>query len=139
MFIVDHKNPGGRRWEVSLTEPTASHSVDNTVLARYDDATLRQPAVILAGLASEGTEAASEVLSNSDLLGSIFRNAPAHCRGGVLVETREAESASKFARRNLPRSSPTRNVRGSRGGATTQRFASDEAEATLRRAFPGRR
>ena len=81
MFIVDHKNPGARRWEVSLTEPTASHSVDNAVLARYDDATLGQPAVILAGLASEGTEAAREVLSNSDLLGSIFRNAPAQWQG----------------------------------------------------------
>ena len=81
MFIVDHKNPSARQWQVSLTEPTASHAVDYAVLARYDDATLGQPVVILAGLASEGTEAASEVLSNSDLLESIFRNAPGHWAG----------------------------------------------------------
>ena len=91
MFIVDHKNPGARRWEVSLTEPTASHSVDYAVLARYDDATLGQPVVILAGLASEGTEAASEVLSNSDLLGSIFRNAPAHWSGRNFEAVLETE------------------------------------------------
>ncbi|HVJ09656.1 MAG TPA: hypothetical protein VM554_14865 [Acidisarcina sp.] len=76
MYIVDHKNPAARNWSVLLKQPPSSQSSDFAIIARYHDTTLDQPVVLAAGLSSEGTEAAGEVLSDPGFLKALFQNAP---------------------------------------------------------------
>lgn len=76
MYIIDHKNPSARNWSVSLKQSPSSQTGDFSVIARYHDNTLDQPVVLAAGLSSEGTEAASEILSNPTLLRALLQNAP---------------------------------------------------------------
>lgn len=76
MYIVDHKNPSARNWSVSLKQSPSSQSTDFALIARYQDNTLDQPVVLVAGLSSEGTEAAGEVLSDPRLLKTLFQNGP---------------------------------------------------------------
>lgn len=76
MYVVDHKNPTARNWSVSLTQRPSSLSTDFAVIARYHDPTLDQPVVLAAGLSRQGTEAASEILSNADFLKMLFQKSP---------------------------------------------------------------
>jgi hypothetical protein len=76
MYIVDHKNPSVQNWSVSLRQPSSSLAGDFAVIARYHDTTLDQPVVLAAGLSSQGTEAAGEILSNPSFLKALFQNAP---------------------------------------------------------------
>lgn len=76
LYIVDHKNPTARNWSVPLKQPPSSQSGDYALVARYHDATLNQPVVLVAGLSSEGTEAAGEILSDPAFLKALLLNAP---------------------------------------------------------------
>jgi hypothetical protein len=72
--IVDRKNPTGKSWTVRLNESQSAQSNDYGVIARYRDTTIGQPVVIIAGLSSEGTEAAGEMLSDPNSLRALFKN-----------------------------------------------------------------
>jgi hypothetical protein len=49
---------------------------DYAVVARIHDQVSGQPVIILAGILGEGTEAASEVVSNSSYLDAMLQKAP---------------------------------------------------------------
>ncbi len=76
MYVVDRKNPSSRQWSVNLKQAPSSQSGDFAVIARYNDTTLGQPVVLAAGLSSQGTEAAGEILSDPDVLKELFKHAP---------------------------------------------------------------
>jgi hypothetical protein len=73
--IIDRRNPQAKAWVVQLNQSQAKQSIDYGVIARYHDTTIGQPVVIIAGLSSEGTEAAGEMLSNPDSLKALFKDA----------------------------------------------------------------
>jgi hypothetical protein len=75
-WIADRKNPTAHNWSIAMDQPYSSLSKDYAVIARYHDAMIDQPVVIVAGLSSEGTEAASEFLERSESLRTLLHDAP---------------------------------------------------------------
>ena len=59
-----------------ITLPGKSLARDYAVVARLHDKVTGQPVIMLGGILREGTEAASEVISNSAYLDAMLRNAP---------------------------------------------------------------
>ena len=73
--IVDHRNPQ-RFWTYQWQVPNTVLAQDYAVVARIHDNVTGQPVVILAGILAEGTEAASEVVSNPEYLNALLEKAP---------------------------------------------------------------
>lgn len=72
--IVDHRNLAQKNWTVALGQPYASLAHDYSMIARYHDKLLDQPVVIVAGLSSEGTAAASEFVAREASLRELNRS-----------------------------------------------------------------
>ena len=66
--IIDHKNPAARDWYISMGQPYGSLTRDYAMIARYHDKLIDQPVVIVAGLSSQGTAAASEFVARPESL-----------------------------------------------------------------------
>jgi hypothetical protein len=65
--IVDSQSPGTAPWTIDFSVPMYSWKSDYAVVARVDDPTTGVPVLIDAGIGSDGSLAASELLA-SDLL-----------------------------------------------------------------------
>ena len=74
--IVDRKDPGGKFWTYQWQVPNVALARDYAIVARFHDSVTGQPVVILAGVLAEGTEAASEVVSNPEYLNAMLEKAP---------------------------------------------------------------
>jgi hypothetical protein len=74
--IIDRRNPSGNRWTARMDSEHQAVGRDYALVARYHDAVLDQPVVILAGLTSVGTEAAGELLQKPDALRAMLHDAP---------------------------------------------------------------
>jgi hypothetical protein len=74
--VVDRKSSPKGIWELQWQVPGKSLSRDYAVVARIHDQVSGQPVIILAGILGEGTEAASEVVSNSAYLDAMLQKAP---------------------------------------------------------------
>jgi hypothetical protein len=74
--VVDRKSSPRGIWELQWQVPGKSLSRDYAVVARIHDQVSGQPVIILAGILGEGTEAASEVVSNSAYLDAMLQKAP---------------------------------------------------------------
>ena len=74
--VVDRKGPSKRAWKLQWQVPGKSLARDYAVVARLRDNVTGQPVIILAGILGEGTEAASEVVSNSAYLDAMLQKAP---------------------------------------------------------------
>jgi hypothetical protein len=74
--IIDRRNPAGTRWTARMDSEHQAVGRDYALVARYHDAVLDQPVVILAGLTSVGTEAAGELLQKPDALRAMLHDAP---------------------------------------------------------------
>jgi hypothetical protein len=72
--IVDHKNPTAHNWTISMEQPYSSLTRDYAMVARYHDTMIDQPVVIVAGLSSQGTAAASEFLARPEALRELERS-----------------------------------------------------------------
>lgn len=66
--IVDHKNPTANRWFISMEQAYPTLIRDYAMIARYHDKLIDQPVVIVAGLTSQGTAAASEFVARPKAL-----------------------------------------------------------------------
>jgi hypothetical protein len=75
--LVDRKSPQATAWATAWDLPYEKLSRDYAIVARIHDATTGQPVIIAAGISEEGTEAAGEVLYNSEYLDSLLAKAPA--------------------------------------------------------------
>jgi hypothetical protein len=74
--VVDRRNTPKRVWVLQWEVPGKSLARDYAVVARLHDKVTGQPVIILGGILGEGTEAASEVISNPAYLDAMLRNAP---------------------------------------------------------------
>jgi hypothetical protein len=74
--VVDRKSVPRRIWTLQWQVPMESLARDYAVVARIHDQVSGQPVIILAGILGEGTEAASEVVSNPVYLDAMLQKAP---------------------------------------------------------------
>jgi hypothetical protein len=74
--VVDRKSSPKGVWMLQWQVPGKSLARDYAVVARLHDKVTGQPVIILAGILGEGTEAASEVVSNPAYLDAMLQKAP---------------------------------------------------------------
>lgn len=74
--VVDRKSVPRKIWTLQWQVPKKTLARDYAVVARIHDQVSGQPVIILAGILGEGTEAASEVVSNPAYLDAMLQKAP---------------------------------------------------------------
>jgi len=74
--IVDRKSAPKKIWTLQWQVPGKSLARDYAIVARLHDTVTGEPVIILAGILGEGTEAASEVVSNPAYLDAMLQKAP---------------------------------------------------------------
>jgi hypothetical protein len=74
--VVDRTSSPKRVWTLQWQVPGKSLARDYAVVARLHDKVTGEPVIILAGILGEGTEAASEVVSNQAYLDALLQKAP---------------------------------------------------------------
>ena len=74
--VVDRRSSPKRAWTLQWQIPGKSLARDYAVVARLHDKVTGEPVIILAGILGEGTEAASEVISNPAYLDAMLQKAP---------------------------------------------------------------
>ena len=74
--IVDRKSSPKRLWTLRGNLPDTKLAQDYAVVARIRDNVTGQPVIILAGIWGEGTEAASEVVSNPVYMNALLEKLP---------------------------------------------------------------
>jgi hypothetical protein len=74
--LVDRKSAPPRFWTLQWQVPNVKLSKDYAIVARIHDNVTGQPVIIVAGILGEGTEAASEVVSNPVYLDAMLKKAP---------------------------------------------------------------
>ncbi len=74
--VVDRKSTPKRIWTLQWQVPGKSLARDYAIVARLHDTVTGEPVIILAGILGEGTEAASEVVSNPAYLDAMLQKAP---------------------------------------------------------------
>jgi hypothetical protein len=74
--LVDRKNAQQRFWTLEWQVPNVKLAKDYAIVARIHDNVTGQPVIVLAGILGEGTEAASEVVSNPVYLDAMLQKAP---------------------------------------------------------------
>jgi hypothetical protein len=74
--VVDRKSAPKKIWTLQWQVPGKSLVRDYAIVARLHDTVTGEPVIILAGILGEGTEAASEVVSNPAYLDAMLQKAP---------------------------------------------------------------
>jgi hypothetical protein len=74
--VVDRKSTPKKIWTLQWQVPGKSLARDYAIVARLHDTVTGEPVIILAGILGEGTEAASEVVSNPAYLDAMVQKAP---------------------------------------------------------------
>ena len=74
--VVDRTTSPKKNWMLEWQVPGKSLARDYAVVARLHDKVTGEPVIILAGILGEGTEAASEVVSNQAYLDAVLEKAP---------------------------------------------------------------
>jgi hypothetical protein len=74
--VVDRASSPKKTWTLQWQVPGQSLARDYAVVARIHDKVTGEPVIILAGILGEGTEAASEVVSNQTYLDAVLEKAP---------------------------------------------------------------
>jgi hypothetical protein len=83
--IVSHGS-GGTTWTVNIDMPHTRISKDYGIVARYTNRLTGQPVVVVAGISSQGTQAAGELLTTSEFE-SIRAIAEKSANFEVIIET----------------------------------------------------
>lgn len=76
--VMDTQNPSNTSWAFDFTVPISQLSRDYAIVSRVRDPKTEQTAVIVAGIGSWGTQAASEFVSKPEHLKKIEAYAPRH-------------------------------------------------------------
>ena len=74
--VVDRRSSPKGTWTLQWQNSGKSLARDYAVVARLHDQVTGKPIIILAGILGEGTEAASEVVSNPAYLDAMLQKAP---------------------------------------------------------------
>jgi hypothetical protein len=92
--VVDRKSVPKRFWTLRWEVPNSKLAQDYAIVARIHDRVTGQPVIVLAGILGEGTEAASEVVSNPEYLRAVLQKAPKNwdqLNMEAIIETRVIE------------------------------------------------
>jgi hypothetical protein len=92
--LIDRKSAHPRSWTLQWQVPNTKLAKDYAIVARIRDNVTGQPVIMLAGILGEGTEAASEVVSNPVYLDAMLRKAPKnweHLNLEAVIETNVIE------------------------------------------------
>lgn len=84
--IVDAQHPERHDWSVDFDTAYVRQAEDYAIVARFKDATTDGPVVVVAGIGSNGSQAAGEFIVSPDTLQLLARSAP----GGTLNQNFEA-------------------------------------------------
>jgi len=76
-WISDARDPGSRKFFIDVKLPYSTLTNNYAIVARFMDSTTQKPTLLIAGLAEDGTKAASEFITDEkqlrDALGSSLR------------------------------------------------------------------
>ena len=86
--IVDTTSGGNRIWSVDIDMPHTRIAHDYGIVARYTNQMTGEPVVVIAGISSQGTQAAGELLSSSEF--EAIRGIAAQSRNFEIVIDTEA-------------------------------------------------
>lgn len=75
-WISDSRNPSRKDWVVDVSAPYSSFDVDYGIVSRVWDPTIGHWIVVASGIASYGTIAAGEFLTNPEHLATLAQTAP---------------------------------------------------------------
>lgn len=67
-WISDARDPGSRKFFVNVRMPYSSLNADYAIVARFYDSNTQKPTLVVAGLAEDGTKAASEFITDEKQL-----------------------------------------------------------------------
>jgi hypothetical protein len=67
-WISDARDPASRKFSVDVRLPYSSMNADYAIVARFLDSNTQKPTLIVAGLAEDGTKAASEFITDEKQL-----------------------------------------------------------------------
>ena len=81
-YIQDSKNPGQRNWNVDFTQQFHKQTTDYAIVGRFNSATTGGPVIVVAGISSNGTEAAGEFIVSRERLSELLRLAPPGWKNG---------------------------------------------------------
>ena len=80
-YIRDANHPAMHDWYVNFLQPFHKQTVDYAIVSRFLSSTTHGPVVVIAGISSNGTEAAGEFVVEQDKLAELFRQAPVNWHG----------------------------------------------------------
>ncbi|HZU09126.1 MAG TPA: hypothetical protein VFA02_04430 [Pseudacidobacterium sp.] len=75
-YIEDAQHPAYRGWNVDFSKPYFGQTTDYAIVARFDSATTGGPVIVVAGISSNGTEAAGEFIVSPEKLAELEKSAP---------------------------------------------------------------
>jgi hypothetical protein len=75
-YIEDEMNPTFRDWSVDFAKPFNKQTTDYAIVARFQSTTTRAPVIVVAGISSNGTEAAGEFIASPEGLAKLKEMAP---------------------------------------------------------------
>lgn len=79
-YIDDAQNPAFRGWSVYFPKPLSEQTADYAIVGRFYSPTTGGPVIVVAGISSNGTEAAGEFIVSPKDLAMLEKSAPS---GGV--------------------------------------------------------
>lgn len=79
-YIEDARNPSFHGWSVDFTKPFYSQTEDYAIVSRFYSSTTGGPVIVVAGISSNGTEAAGEFIVSPRDLARLEEMAP---QGGL--------------------------------------------------------
>jgi hypothetical protein len=81
-YIQDSKNPSQHNWNVDFTQLFRKQITDYAIVGRFNSATTGGPVIVVAGISSNGTEAAGEFIVSPKRLSELLRLAPPGWKNG---------------------------------------------------------
>ena len=81
-YIQDSKNLGFHDWNVDFTQSFHKQTTDYAIVGRFNSATTGGPVMVVAGISSNGTEAAGEFIVSPERLSELLRSAPLGWKNG---------------------------------------------------------
>lgn len=77
-YIADEQHPDRRDWSVDFNLPYLQQTADYAIVGRFYDPTTDGPVVVVAGIGSNGSEAAGEFIVSPTALEALARSGPHH-------------------------------------------------------------
>lgn len=75
-YIEDAQNPAYRGWNVDFSKPYSGQTADYAIVGRFNSATTGGPVIVVAGISSNGTEAAGEFIVSPEFMAELMKRAP---------------------------------------------------------------